>query len=311
MIYTITLNPAVDWELQIDSFEINGVSRSRQSRHDCGGKGFNVSRMLRNLKTDSTAMGFVGGKNGERLEEGLKERNVSTEFTWVQGETRTNVSIVSLGNGEHIKVNEPGPVVSADEVNNLMDQVQTLLAPGDWWVMGGSLPQGVDVDIYARLIEKIQGAGAYTILDSSDEALREGCKARPTLIKPNLEEALQLIGIKNGNLDVLVQNLDKILSFGPENLVVSMGKEGALLVTSNGLEIIHTPSITERNPIGAGDSLVAGMVWQLSQGQSYEDAIRYGVACGAATASKSGTDLGTFEDVADLVTQCKLETLIA
>jgi 1-phosphofructokinase family hexose kinase len=309
MIYTLTLNPAVDWELQIDHFELNSVSRSKQSRIDCGGKGFNVSRMLRNLKTDSIAMGFVGGKNGERLESGLREQGVTTDFIWIQGESRTNVSIVALDNAEHIKVNEVGPTVTAIEVAELTRQVENVLAPGDWWVMGGSLPLGVDTDIYAQLIDRIQQAGAHAILDSSGEALLQGCKARPTLVKPNLEEALQLVGITQGGADTMPDWVGKILDLGPKNLVVSLGKEGAMLVTNQEMEMIHTPDIIERNPIGAGDSLVAGVVWQLSQDCSYEDAIRYGVACGAATASKSGTKLGSYNDVMSLVKQCNREVI--
>jgi 1-phosphofructokinase family hexose kinase len=309
MIYTLTLNPAVDWELQIDHFELNSVSRSKQSRIDCGGKGFNVSRMLRNLKTDSIAMGFVGGKNGERLESGLGEQGVTTDFTWIQGESRTNVSIVALDNAEHIKVNEAGPTVTANEVEKLTRQVEGVLAPGDWWVMGGSLPLGVDADIYGQLIKRIQQAGAHAILDSSGEALLQGCKACPTLVKPNLEEALQLLGITQDGADSMMDWVGKILELGPKNLVVSLGKEGAMLVTNQEKEMIHTPNIIERNPIGAGDSLVAGVVWQLSLGASYKDAIRYGVACGAATASKSGTELGNYNDVMSLVKQCDSEAI--
>lgn len=309
MIYTLTLNPAVDWELQIEHFELNSVSRSKQSRIDCGGKGFNVSRMLRNLNTDSIAMGFVGGKNGERLESGLREQNVATNFTWVQGETRKNISIVALDNAEYIKVNEAGPTVTAIEVEELTQQVESVLAPGDWWVMGGSLPLGVDAGIYARLIDRIQQAGAHTILDTSGEALLQGCKAGPTLVKPNLEEAQQLVGITQDGVEDITDWVGDILALGPENLVVSLGKEGAMLVTEQGLEMIYSPSITERNPIGAGDSLVAGVVWQLSLGRSYGDAIRYGVACGAATASKSGTELGSYDDVMSLVKQCNRETI--
>ncbi len=309
MIYTLTLNPAIDWELQIEHFELNSVSRAKQSRSDCGGKGFNVSRMLRNLNTDSVAMGFVGGINGQRLESGLKEQGVTTDFTWIKGETRTNVSIVAVDNAEHIKVNEPGPAVTAMEVEELIRQVEHVLAPGDWWVMGGSLPLGVDANIYAQLIERIQQAGAHAILDSSGEALLQGCKACPTLVKPNLEEALQLLGITQEGFDTMTDWVGNILALGPKNLVVSLGKEGALLVTDRGMEMIHSPNIIEQNPIGAGDSLVAGVVWQLSRGCSYEDAIRYGVACGAATASKPGTELGSYDDVMSLVKRCDREAV--
>jgi 1-phosphofructokinase family hexose kinase len=254
-------------------------------------------------------MGFVGGINGQRLESGLQEQGVTTDFTWIQGETRTNVSIVAVENAEHIKVNEPGPAVTAIEVEALIRQVERVLAPGDWWVMGGSLPPGLNADIYAQLIARIQQAGAHAILDSSGEALLQGCKACPTLVKPNLEEALQLLGITQDGFETRRDWVGDILALGPKNLVISLGKEGAMLVTNQGTEMVHSPTIIERNPIGAGDSLVAGVVWQLSQGGSYADAICYGVACGAATASKSGTELGSYDDVMSLVKRCNREAI--
>jgi 1-phosphofructokinase family hexose kinase len=201
MIYTLTLNPAVDMELQIGRFEFDSVVRAHETRKDCGGKGFNVSRMLNNLETKSVVMGFLGGKSGEQLEDTLNSLGIDTRFTKIAGDTRTNVSIVSESDGKHIKVNEPGPTVTEAEIENLLQQVKENLAPNDWWVLGGSLPPGVDVNIYAQLVEMIETAGAHAILDSSGDALKEGCKAGPTLIKPNLEEALQLVGLTNETAD--------------------------------------------------------------------------------------------------------------
>jgi 1-phosphofructokinase family hexose kinase len=305
MIYTLTLNPAVDLELQIGRFEFNTVARATQSRKDCGGKGFNVSRMLKNLETNSVAMGFIGGKSGEQLEQTLLSLGIQTDFTQITGDTRTNVSIVSEENAEHIKVNEAGPTISQAELDGLIMQVEKNLKAGDWWVLGGSLPPGVDVSIYAHLVTLIENAGAHVILDTSGEALLEGCKAGPTLIKPNLEEALQLVGITEQAAGKTKDWVGEILALGPKNLVISLGKEGALLATAEGHTVVASPKIIERNPIGAGDSLVGGLVWRLSQGEPLEEALRYGIACGAATASQPGTSLGTLADVNRLVTECE------
>jgi 1-phosphofructokinase family hexose kinase len=301
MIYTLTLNPAVDLELQIEQFQFNAVARAKSSRIDCGGKGFNVSRMLRNLNVNSTALGFVGGYNGQRLQSELSALGIHTQFTEINGETRTNVSIVAPGEQQHIKVNESGPEVSKVELENLIATVKQNLEPGDWWVLGGSLPRGVDNSIYAELIQLIEMAGAFVILDSSGEALRLGCLAKPTLAKPNLEEAQQLLGLTAEQLDDATLWCKTLLASGPKNLVVSLGEEGALLVTAQQFEKITSPHIIEVNPIGAGDSMVAGIVWRLSLGESLQQALPYGLACGAATASRSGTDLGSLEQVIELV----------
>ncbi|WP_022940422.1 1-phosphofructokinase [Psychromonas hadalis] len=305
MIYTLTLNPAVDLELKIEQFQFDSVSRALGSRMDCGGKGFNVSRMLRNLNVDSTAMGFVGGYSGQRLKATLTKQGINTQFTEISGETRTNISIVAQGEARHIKVNEAGPEVSKAELASLMKSVKQNLKAGDWWVLGGSLPPGVDNRIYADLIALIEAAGAFAILDSSGEALRLGCLAKPALAKPNLEEAQQLLALTDRQLDDASVWCAALLNSGPKNLVVSLGAEGALLVTEQDFSKVETPIIKEANPIGAGDSMVAGIVWRLSLGESLQQALPYGLACGAATASRSGTELGSLEQVTELIKQCK------
>ncbi len=303
MIYTLTLNPAVDLELNIEQFQFNKVTRAIDSRIDCGGKGFNVSRMLRNLNIDSTAMGFIGGYNGQRLQAELTALGIKTQFTEIAGETRTNVSIVSESQAQHIKVNEAGPEVTAVELTSLIDSVKANLKAGDWWVLGGSLPKGVDSSIYAELIKLIQAAGAFAILDSSGEALHLGCLAKPKLAKPNQEEAQQLLDLTEQQLDDSAACSKALLKSGPQNVVVSLGEAGALLITEQQFEKVASPRIKEANPIGAGDSMVAGMVWRLSLGESITQALPYGLACGAATASRSGTELGTLKQVTELVKQ--------
>lgn len=192
MIYTLTLNPAVDLELVVDEFEFDTVGRATASRMDCGGKGFNVSRMLANLQTASVAMGFVGGKSGERLEQTLRSLDIETDFVWIDGETRTNVSIVKKDHSSYLKVNEPGPKVIASDIESLIAKIRGHAKPGDWWVLAGSLPPGVPHTIYADLTRIIEGAGASVMLDTSGETLRVACAAKPSIIKPNMEEAREL-----------------------------------------------------------------------------------------------------------------------
>ena len=306
MIYTLTLNPAIDLELQIDQFQFNSVKRAQNSTIDCGGKGFNVSRMLHNLNVDSTAIGFIGGYNGQRLKAKLTELGITHQFTEINGETRTNVSIMSDGKRQHIKVNEAGPTISKTELESLITTIKQNLKADDWWVLAGSLPPGVDSTIYADLIKLIQAAGAFVILDSSGEALKLGGAAKPTLAKPNLEEALQLLALNTEQLEDLTLCRHALIKSGFENLVVSLGSEGALLITKKQFRKLTTPNIIEANPIGAGDSMVAGIVWRLSLGESLQQALPYGIACGAATASLPGTQLGTLEQITELLSKHNL-----
>jgi 1-phosphofructokinase family hexose kinase len=306
MIYTVTLNPAVDRELLVDKISFDTVLRANRWRVDCGGKGFNVARMLQSLGTSSIALGFAAGKAGELLNEELQALGIENEFVWVQGETRTNVSIVSADHGHYVKVNEPGPTISGDDIVKLMQKMQGLAQPGDSWVLAGSLPPGVPPSVYADMTTLLQSAGVQVFLDTSDEALRQACRANPFLIKPNAEEAQELTGLPINTPAEIAAAGKAIQAMGAGNVVISLGKEGALLVNGQQAWLAASPEIVERNPIGAGDSMVAGLVWGLSQGHGMPEALCRGIACGAATASQSGTSVGSLTQVNTLLAQVLL-----
>ena len=168
MICTVTLNPAVDRELTVDTIVFDTVLRASEWQVDCGGKGFNVARMLKSLGTPSIALGFAAGKSGEMLQGILEGLGIETDFVWVAGETRTNVSIVSADNENYVKVNEPGPTISESDLTTLADKIRDRVQAGDWWVLAGSLPPGVPADYYSELIDIIQSAGARVFLDTSN-----------------------------------------------------------------------------------------------------------------------------------------------
>ncbi|WP_316858921.1 1-phosphofructokinase [uncultured Cohaesibacter sp.] len=298
MIYTLTLNPAVDLELTSPALQFNEVNRATASRKDCGGKGLNVSRMLMNLGCVSTAMGFTGGKSGEWIASQMDALGVAVDFTEIAGETRTNVVLVSDEEGSHIKVNDPGPAISQAELESLLAKIESKAGPGDWWVLAGSLPPGLGKDVYARLTGIIQERGSHVLLDTSGEALALAAKARPSLVKPNLEEAHELLGNRDLSAADCIRQIGEL---GPSKVVISLGKDGVAFSSEDGAQRIASPTITEKNPTGAGDSLVAGLVFSLSRGDSLAEAVRFGAACGAATASLPGTDLGTMEQIEQLL----------
>ena len=199
------------------------------TRTDCGGKGFNVSRALAGLGQASTALGFVGGSTGKRLERGLRQMGINTDFVLVSDDTRTNVSIVTDPSSDYIKVNQPGPTIKPEEVDGLLQKVQTFSQAGDTWVLSGSLPPGVTPDIYAQIIHTVQSKGAKTVLDTSGEPLRMGCKARPFAVKPNTVEAQQLTGIEIDDIDTARSAAEHIQSLGIPVVILSLGEAGALL----------------------------------------------------------------------------------
>jgi 1-phosphofructokinase family hexose kinase len=309
MIYTLTLNPAVDRELTVPAMEFDSVLRATEARVDFGGKGFNVSRLLRGMEASSTAVGFLGGRAGVLLEDGLLSLGIGTDFVWVPGETRTNVSIVTQSHDHYLKANEKGPLVDDAKQQELLGKIDSLAKPGDWWVLAGSLPPGVIDDFYARVVHVLNRHEAYAILDTSGESLRMGCAEKPYLVKPNAEEAHTLTGLPMDTHSEIAAGAAEIRRLGAQNVVVSMGKAGALLHTSEGTWLTHTPKIKEKNPIGAGDSMVGGLVWALTQGIALKEALGWGVASGAATASLPGTEVGSRPLIEELFSQVEYERL--
>jgi 1-phosphofructokinase family hexose kinase len=308
-IYTITLNPAIDRELTVPNIDYDQVLRSSGQHTDLGGKGFNVSRMLRSLGVESTALGFVGGKSGEFLVEGLQSLGINTDFVWISGETRTNFSLKSASSQHLIKVNEPGPQISVEEQNSLVKKVIDRCHPGDWWILAGSLPPGVPSNFYANLIESIQSREGKVLLDTSGQPLFEGCRSLPYLIKPNHIELNELTGLPVETHDQIFFAAQKVQAMGIEIIVVSLGKKGALMVTDPEACFVISPTVQEHNPIGAGDSMTAGLVWSFSRGLPLEEALRWGAACGAATASLDGTAVGSLDLVKQLFSQTTIKRI--
>lgn len=309
MIYTLTLNPAVDRELTVPAMEFDSVLRAVESRIDFGGKGFNVSRLLRGMDEQSIAVGFLGGTAGELLEKGLKSLGIGTDFVWVSEETRTNVSIVTVSHDHYIKVNEKGPLVDEFRQAELLTKIDSLANDGDWWVLAGSLPPGITSDFYARVTRVLNKHGASAILDTSGESLKLGCAEKPYLVKPNTEEIHAITGLPVDSPTEIAAAASEMRRMGAQNVVVSMGKDGALLQTAEASWLTHTPRIQEKNPIGAGDSMVGGLVWALAHEFALKESLGWGVASGAATASLPGTEVGSRSLIEELYSQVRCEPL--
>lgn len=308
MIYTLTLNPAIDRELQVPEIAFGEVLRASAHRVDFGGKGFNVSRALRAMETESVALGFVGGHAGQMIADGLARLGIATDFVRIAGgETRTNVSVVALD--RHIKVNEAGPAVTPGEERLLVEKVRALARAEDWWVLSGSLPPGASPDVYAQVIRIVQGAGARAVLDTSGLALALGCEAGPFLVKPNAAEASELTALPVSTPEQAWAAAGVIHRMGVAHVLVSLGRRGALL--SGGAEawLAVPPAVVERNPVGAGDSMVAGLVWGLARRRPLPEALRRAVAAGAAAAGLEGTAFGSAAAVVELSRRVKLTSM--
>lgn len=319
MIYTVTLNPVLDRTLSVPAIIFDEVLRATAVRFDWGGKGFNVSRALKALGGESVALGFTGGTTGQMLERGLEELGIATDLTPISGETRTNIVISEGGSGRYIKVNEAGPLVQEEEQEAFLAKVRQRANPGDCWVLSGSLPPGIPPDFYALLVDLVQAQGGRAFLDASGEPFRLGCAAAPFLVKPNALEAEEATGIsiragkdpRNGEDAQLEESARAAAAFflgqGVVFVALSLGADGLLFASREGMALVRPPKVPIGNPTGAGDSLLAGLVWALGRGYTPHEIAGWGVASGTAAAMQAGTGVGTFQEVEAIYKQVMIQ----
>ncbi|MGC9521599.1 MAG: 1-phosphofructokinase [Anaerolineae bacterium] len=306
MILTVTPNPVLDRTLTVPNIVLNEMSRALETREDWGGKGFNVARALHALGKTSVAMGFVGGATGDKLASGLQALGIRTELTPIAGETRTNVVITDAAGEQYIKVNEPGPTVEAQEVSALMERVGTRAQPGDYWALCGSLPPGAPLDLYAQLIDRIQSRGAKALLDASGEPFRLGLEAKPFMIKPNALEAAACLERAVESPSAMAEAVEDFLARGIALVALSLGADGLMLASREFRVWARPPEVRARNPVGAGDAAVAGLLWALSEQLPPPDTARWSVASGTAAAVREGVTFGTLDEVRALYSQVRL-----
>lgn len=309
MIHTLTLNPAIDRELTISHLELDTVLRAKNISIDYGGKGINVSRVLLALGVPSVATGFLGGNNGRFLQDGLNALGISTDFVWLEQETRINTSIMAGQDGHYIKVNENGPSISIEDQQKMFSKISELAKKNDWWVLAGNLPPGVPQDFYSSILKLLNQHQVNAILDTSGEALRAGLRESPFLAKPNAEEAGVLTAMPTETLPQLKAAANSMRAMGAQNVVISLGKQGALLQTQDGTWLAHAPAIEQKNPIGAGDSMIGGIVYALQRSPDLKEALAWGAACGAATASLPGTQVGSSERINQFLQDIHLDEI--
>ena len=309
MIATVTLNPSLDNTVTVEGLIIDEANRWTSLRRDPGGKGINVSRVLHELGDEAIAYGFIGGIDGDILERLLKKQGVPYDFTPIKEETRGNLIITDLKTRRQTRIDAPGPHISTDELEKLIDKITHLEPKPDFLVMAGSVPPGVPDDIYRDLINEVKKQGIKTILDSDDEWLKEGIKARPNVIKPNVHEAEELLGQKLRDEAAIAQAVKTLVSQGIDIVAISQGKNGLIISDGDKILSVIPPQVEVSSTVGAGDSAIAGLVLRLSQGDGIEEAARLAVAAGTAAALTPGTELCRREDVERLLPQVRIEKL--
>ena len=301
MIYTITFNPALDYIVKMDEFNLGNVNRSNNEFVYAGGKGINVSIVLNNLGVKSKALGFIAGFTGEEIERRVREFGCDTEFIKLkEGMSRINVKIKADVESE---INGGGPDISSDALEELYKKLDTLTV-GDILVLAGSIPKTMPTDVYERIMERLQEKDVKFIVDTTGESLLKVLKYNPFLIKPNHHELGELFGVKLNNKEEVIEYAKKLKDMGAQNVIISMAGDGAILIDSNGgVTTSNVPKGVVKNSVGAGDSMVAGFIAGYLNSEKIEDGFKLGVATGSASAFSEG--LATKDYVYELLEQVK------
>ena len=297
MVITVTMNPAIDRTVYMEHFLPGQVNVIEQVIKDPGGKGINVSRFMQRNGKETLAMGLVAGSAGDWIKDQLDLLEIPHRFTQVPGETRTNEKVVSLDTGSTTDINEKGPLVMSDTLEDFLLTFKLALKPNHWIVIAGSLPKGVPANFYTKLVNTAKQAGAKVALDINGELLKANEAAVPNFIKPNKEELETLTGKQLTTAEDIQKAVQPLLEKGIERVCVSMGGDGSLFIDKDQMIRVKVPKVQVLSTVGAGDSLVAGYVYAMDQGLPLEDCVKIASAASVIAVTKEGTDFATKEEI--------------
>ncbi|WP_159887405.1 1-phosphofructokinase [Paenibacillus puerhi] len=309
-VVTVTLNPSMDKTVLLTELKVGGLNRALETRLDPGGKGINVARILQSFRIGVTATGFIAGSLGGQIRQELSASGIRTEFIEVPGETRTNLKLVDQAQRITTEVNESGFNVGQDALALLNDRLELLLENTEVLVLGGSLPQGADHRLYRSWIAAAKDRGVKTILDADGAALAAGVEAAPYAVKPNLYELEQLIGGRLHTEKDIMEAGRVLLSRGVRLVLISMGADGAIAMSEEQAYRVKPFPIQALSTVGAGDSMVAVMAYALLENKPLSELAKWSTAAGTITASKSGTQVCTFEEIERLASQVQVNQVL-
>jgi len=309
MIYTITLNPALDRTIEVDGLVADDANRILREARYAGGKGIDCSRVIAELGEASIALGFIGGYDGLELEGRLINEGVLCDFTRIGGETRTNIILVDRKNKTQIMLNAAGPKITPAEIGLFFEKIRSLPPDAEFVIVSGSVPPGVSNNIYAQIITTLKGMGIRVALDADGELLRHGYKANPFLIKPNIHEFQRLTGITSIETEHLRKEARNFAEGGIEIVLISMGPKGMVGVTKDEALWAIPPQLEVVSHVGAGDSAVAGFVYAWTKGMALRESLILATATGTAAVTTPGTELCKSKDVNRIQQEVTIEKL--
>lgn len=309
MILTVTLNAAIDKRYVVEEFKVGEVNRVKECAYVPGGKGLNVSKPAAVAGAEVVATGFVGGHAGNYIEASLKDYHVKSAFYHLESESRSCINIWDEKNCVQTEFLEPGFTVTESEFQGFVEEFKELVKQADVVAMSGSVPKGLDGTAYQKLVKVVKDAGKKVILDTSGKLLEMGIEACPTMIKPNIDEIRMLTGKECNEIGEIVEAAKEIHARGVEVVAVSLGADGSLAVSDEGVFRAIVPRIDAVNTVGCGDSMIAGFALGFAEGLDIEETLRKASAISAAAALREETGYFVMEDMKRLYPQIKIEKM--
>ena len=300
MIYTVTLNPSIDYIVHLEKIELGELNRMDSDLKLPGGKGINVSRVLHQLEHDTTTLGFIGGFTGHFISDWLVKEGVKTNFISIQDDTRINIKLKAISETE---VNGLGPTITSKEASALLTQLDQLTSD-DVVILSGSKPPSLPDDYYHKMIELITKSGAEFVIDTTGTDLMSALPYHPLLVKPNHHELAELFNVTFSSVEEMLPFGKKLIELGAQYALISMAGDGALFFTPDVIYTSTVPKGTVKNSVGAGDSMIAGFIGTYVATNDPIKAFQMGVATGSATAFSD--DLATKENILALVNDVKI-----
>lgn len=309
MILTVTLNAAIDKRYVVEEFKVGEVNRVKECAYVPGGKGLNVSKPAAVAGAEVVATGFVGGHAGNYIEASLKDYHVKSAFYHLESESRSCINIWDEKKCVQTEFLEPGFTVTESEFQGFVEEFKELVKKADVVAMSGSVPKGLDGTAYQKLVKVVKDAGKKVILDTSGKLLEMGIEACPTMIKPNIDEIRMLTGKECNEIGEIVEAAKEIHARGVEVVAVSLGADGSLAVSDEGVFRAIVPRIDAVNTVGCGDSMIAGFALGFAEGLGIEETLRKASAISAAAALREETGYFVMEDMQRLYPQIKIEKM--
>ncbi len=309
MIYTLTLNPSLDRTIYVERLARDDKNIILHDEYYAGGKGIDVSRVIKALGGQTAITGLSGGYDGAYLEGILINEGLTIDFVRIAGDTRTNIIIHCVSTKEQFSINAPGPVISPAELGILYDRLKCLSPKPSFFVASGSIPRGLSSDVYNQLGSPLSSAGVKVVVDTDGDALKSAISIPPFMVKPNIHELERLTGHRLSGIDDIAREAKRLTKTGIKYVVVSMGKEGLIVAGKDELFRVIPPEVRVVTTTGAGDATVAGIVFSLDKGKGIKEAARFGAACGTATTISPGTATMRREDMERILGEVAVQDL--